>query len=47
MHEIIHAIVIELKIKTIEDASDSEEIVELLGIGIADTLTRNNLLKTE
>lgn len=47
MHEIIHAIVMELNIKTIQNADDFEEIVELLGIGIADTLTRNNLLKIE
>ena len=38
MHEIVHAIACELNIKEIED---SEDITELLGIALADTLARN------
>ncbi|MFA5151031.1 MAG: hypothetical protein WC554_00580 [Clostridia bacterium] len=42
MHEVVHAIAEELKIKQI---TESEETVELLGIGLADTLARNGWIK--
>jgi hypothetical protein len=43
VHEIIHAIITELKIDKIDD---TENIVELLGIALSDTLSRNDWIKT-
>lgn len=42
MHEMIHAIVQDLNIKVI---IDNEDVIELLGLAIGDTLSRNGWIK--
>jgi len=42
MHEIAHAIVFELKLKTLDPANDeAHDDLDLLMLGLVDTLTRN------
>lgn len=45
LHEIIHAITIQLHIDTILDASDEDNIIDLLALGLADALLRNGWMK--
>ena len=45
LHEVIHAIVKDLHINTISDAKDEEDVVDLLALGLADTLSRNGWMK--
>ena len=47
LHEMVHAIVEELHIDSISRAKDYENIVDLLALGLMDTLTRNGWLKEE
>ena len=45
LHEVIHAIVKDLHINSISSAKDEEDIIDLLSLGLADTLSRNEWMK--
>lgn len=46
IHEVIHGIAEELKLKKLtKDDEESEDTVALLAMGLADTLFRNDLIK--
>ena len=44
IHEVLHGIVGELKIKTISEAQDEEDVIGLLAVALSDTLRRNKWL---
>lgn len=47
LHEVLHSITTNLKMKTITKADDEEEVIDLLAIALTDFLTRNKWIKVD
>jgi len=45
IHEVLHGICENLKIKTITGSSDYEDVISLLSLGLSDFLTRNKWVR--